>query len=68
MALSKEELNARLQKTYDWACSQLSDAEKQRIDAQSQRIEEIESRLRAIQSSEAELSSPMPFEPDLFKV
>ena len=33
MALSKEELNARQQKTYDWACQQLSDAEKQKIDA-----------------------------------
>jgi uncharacterized coiled-coil protein SlyX len=48
--------------------SQVIAEQSQRIDAQSQRIEEIESRLRAIQSSEAELSSPMPFEPDLFKV
>ena len=38
----------------------------QRLDAQSQRIEELEERLKAIQSSEAELSSPVPFQGDLF--
>lgn len=38
MALSKEELNTRLQKTYDWSCDQLSAAEKQRIDAQCEKL------------------------------
>lgn len=38
MALSVEELNARLQKTYDWACDQLSAAERQKIDAQCEKL------------------------------
>ena len=38
----------------------------QRLDIQSQRITELEAKLAAIQSSEAELSSPLPFQGDLF--
>ena len=33
----------------------------QRLDIQSQRIAELETKIAAIQSSEAELSSPLPF-------
>ena len=38
----------------------------QRIDAQSQQISGLERRIQALQSSEAELSSPLPMEGDLF--
>lgn len=39
----------------------------QRIDLQSQRIAELETRIAAIQSSEAELSSPLPIQGDIFQ-
>ena len=38
----------------------------QRLDIQSQRITELEAKIAAIQSSEAELSSPLPFQDNLF--
>lgn len=38
----------------------------QRLDAQSQQIAELEKRIAALQSSEAEFSSPLPVEGDLF--
>ena len=38
----------------------------QRLDIQSQRIADLEAKLAAIQNSEAELSSPLPFQGDLF--
>lgn len=38
----------------------------QRLDAQSQHIAELEQRIAALQSSEAEFSSPLPVEGDLF--
>lgn len=38
----------------------------QRLDAQQQTIAELSDRLSAIQSSEAELSAPLPIQPDLF--
>lgn len=38
----------------------------QRLDIQSQRISDMEARLTALQSSEAEFSSPIPIEGDLF--
>ena len=38
----------------------------QRLDAQSQHIAEPEQRIAALQSSEAEFSSPLPVEGDLF--
>jgi len=38
----------------------------QRLDIQSQRITDLETKIAAIQSSEAELSSPLPFQGDLF--
>ena len=38
----------------------------QRLDIQSQRISDLEQRIAAIQSSEAEFSSPLPVEGDLF--
>ena len=38
----------------------------QRLDAQSQQIAALEQRIQALQSSEAELSSPLPMEGDLF--
>ena len=38
----------------------------QRLDAQQQTIAELSDRLSAIQSSESELSAPLPIQPDLF--
>ena len=38
----------------------------QRLDAQSQHIADLERRIAALQSSEAEFSSPLPVEGDLF--
>lgn len=38
----------------------------QRLDAQQQTIAKLSERLSAIQSSEAELSSPLPIQSDLF--
>ena len=38
----------------------------QRLDTQQQAIAELSDRLNAIQSSEAELSAPLPVQPDLF--
>lgn len=38
----------------------------QRLDAQSQQIAALEQRIAALQSSEAEFSSPLPMEGDLF--
>ena len=38
----------------------------QRLDIQSQRIAELETKLAAIQNTDAELSSPLPFQGDLF--
>ena len=38
----------------------------QRLDAQSQQIAALEQRIAAMQSSEAEFSSPLPMEGDLF--
>lgn len=38
----------------------------QRLDTQQQIIAELSARLNAIQSSEAELSAPLPVQPDLF--
>lgn len=38
----------------------------QRLDIQSQRIAELEAKIASIQSSDAELSSPLPFQGDLF--
>ena len=38
----------------------------QRLDAQSEQIAALEQRIRALQSSEAEFSSPLPMEGDLF--
>ena len=38
----------------------------QRLDIQSQRIADLEAKLAAIQNTEAELSSPLPFQGDLF--
>lgn len=38
----------------------------QRLDIQSQRIADLEQRLASIQSTEAEFSSPLPMEGDLF--
>ena len=37
-----------------------------RLDAQSQKLAELEQRIAALQSSEAEFSSPLPVEGDLF--
>lgn len=38
----------------------------QRLDIQSQRIADLQQRLASIQSTEAEFSSPLPMEGDLF--
>lgn len=38
----------------------------QRLDIQSQRIADLEQRIAAMQSAEAEFSSPLPIEGDLF--
>lgn len=38
----------------------------QRLDIQSERIADLEQRIAAIQNSEAEFSSPLPMEGDLF--
>ena len=38
----------------------------QRLDAQQQTIAALSDRLSAIQSTEAELSAPLPIQPDLF--
>jgi hypothetical protein len=38
----------------------------QRLDIQSQRIADLEAKIAAIQNTEAELSSPLPFQGDLF--
>lgn len=38
----------------------------QRLDIQSQRIADLEAKIGAIQSAEGELSSPIPFQGDLF--
>ena len=38
----------------------------QRLDIQSQRLADLEQRIQALQSSEAEFSSPLPMEGDLF--
>jgi hypothetical protein len=38
----------------------------QRLDIQSQRIADLEQRITALQSSEAEFSSPLPVEGDIF--
>lgn len=38
----------------------------QRLDIQSQRLADLEQRVAAIQSSDAEFSSPLPMEGDLF--
>lgn len=38
----------------------------QRLDIQSQRLADLEAKIAAIQSAEAEFSSPLPMEGDLF--
>ncbi len=38
----------------------------QRLEIQSQRIADLEAKIAAIQNAEAELSSPLPFQGELF--